>query len=80
MSQVMGGAGDHLDVDIGVPELFCRVESAEPRSDDDDSVPTVRFRWGFGVGAHVCTAPDWAPFNARRSTTNDNEAVTQKPR
>ena len=53
LKQVMGGAGDQLDVDVGALEFLCRVESAESRSDDDDSVTTRCFSCDFWLGAHV---------------------------
>ena len=53
LEQVMGGPGDQLDVDIGPLELLCRVESAEPRSDDHHLVPTAGFTCDFWLGAHV---------------------------
>ena len=51
LEQVMGGAGDQLDVDVGPFELFGRVQPAEPRADDHDPVPTIGCG-GFGLGAH----------------------------
>ena len=48
LEQVVGGLGDHLDVDVGTLQLLGRVEAAEAGSDDDD---LVLFRWGgTGVG------------------------------
>ena len=54
LEQVMRGAGDQLDVDVGPLELLCRVESAESRTDDDDLVTTsgsaVTSGWGLMLG------------------------------
>jgi hypothetical protein len=58
LEQVVGGAGDQLDVDVGVLELLCRVEPAESRSDDDDLMTTVGCSSGFCLRAHVRAAPD----------------------
>ena len=40
LEQVVGGAGDQLDVDVGVLQLLCRVQTAESGSDDDDLMAT----------------------------------------
>lgn len=53
LEEVVGGAGDQLDVDVGMLELLCRREPAEPRSDDHDAMPLTRFSCGFLFGAHV---------------------------
>src|SRR5262249_27653474 len=58
LEQVVGGAGDHFDVDVGVLELLCRVESAESRPDDDYSVTTLGCSSGFWLRTHVWAAPD----------------------
>lgn len=42
LEQVVGGLGDHLDVDVGSLELLGGVEPAEAGSDDDD---LVLIRW-----------------------------------
>jgi hypothetical protein len=54
LEQVMGGAGDQLDVDVGPLELLGSVQTAEPRTDDDDLMP-IRCR-SSGV-AHCCSSP-----------------------
>ena len=51
LEEVMGGAGDQLDVDVGPFEFFRRVQPAESRSDHHDPVPTIGCS-GFGLGAH----------------------------
>ena len=58
-----------LDVDVGVLELLCRVESAESRSDDDDSVTTFGSSCGFWLRAHVSATPDGTPDGARQLAT-----------
>ena len=39
LEQVVGGAGDQLDVDVGALELLCGGQAAEAGADDDDLVP-----------------------------------------
>ncbi len=39
LEQVVGGLGDHLDIDVGALERLGGGQPAEPRSDDDDFVP-----------------------------------------
>ena len=53
LEQVVGGPGDQLDVDVGVLERLSGVQSAEPRSDDDDLVPIRR---GSSGVAHCCSS------------------------
>ena len=61
LEQVMGGAGDEFDVDVGPLELLCRIESAEARSDDDDLMPTLAAQLWFLAGDSCSAAPDGAP-------------------
>ena len=51
LKQMVSGAGNQLDVDIGPLELFDRVQSAESRSDDHHPVRTIGCG-DFGLGAH----------------------------
>ena len=60
----MRGAGDQLDVDVGVLELLCRIESTESRPDDDDTMPALLSSCGFWMGTHGSAAPDGARGHA----------------
>lgn len=58
LEEVVRGAGDQFDVDVGVLEFLGSVEPAEARPDDDDLVATLRSSCVTWLGAHVSAAPD----------------------